>query len=60
MTERISTSEVAYTVFKDLSGMSPLVAVLGFNINAVLLGRDGQRWIMTITEVPEESGSTDR
>jgi hypothetical protein len=50
----VTDREIVQELVKQLRGKSPLFAVLNWLGNTLLIGRDRQRWLVTIQEVPPE------
>lgn len=54
MNERLTADAVTQELAHVLSGASPLVAILAVGNNMLLLGRDSQRWLVTVEEIPTQ------
>lgn len=55
MSEFLSTGEVTMEVNILIKGKSPLIAVLSSipSKGMILIGRDGQQWLLTVQEIPK-------
>lgn len=56
----MTSNEVAREIASQMFGRSALIAVMGQRGSRILFGRDGQRWLATVEEIPSDKSDNQR